>query len=239
MRVKRALTFVAVALAALTGWSCGGENRADPSEIQEDSGKEVMYLFVQNAHSGSFVPVAGEENLYTLTLENVAPQTIFFSDRPERIVGQVENQPFLDGMCFTEENPPNAAIVVLDADENEDVAVVELFDPVYNAEAKTLRYRALVLQEPDHSYAEYNERHDGTMPESFGSAALFIDGCPARGVLCMKEDAVDILCGTAACCTCWDWGCGFQSDCCSQGRCNDHCIDVYGEECGIAVPITP
>ena len=45
----------------------------------------VRYMFVQSAHAGSFVSVAGEDNLYTFTLSDIAPQTIYFSDRPERI----------------------------------------------------------------------------------------------------------------------------------------------------------
>ena len=46
----------------------------------------------------------------------VAPQTIAFSDRPERIVVQAPMQQFLDGLGFSVENPPNAAIEILEAD---------------------------------------------------------------------------------------------------------------------------
>jgi hypothetical protein len=103
-------------------------NETQPEEAEE---KPVRYMFVQSAHFGSFVPVEGEENLYTLTLEGVSPQTIAFSDRPERVVEQVAMQQFLDGLCFSPENPPNAAIEILEGDEEEDVMVMELFDPVY------------------------------------------------------------------------------------------------------------
>jgi hypothetical protein len=72
----------------------------------------VRYMFVQSAHSGSFVPVEGEKNVYTLALEGVSPLTIAFSDRPERVVGQAPLQKFLEGLGFSPENPPNAAIEI-------------------------------------------------------------------------------------------------------------------------------
>jgi hypothetical protein len=74
--------------------------------------KPVRYMFVQSAHSGSFVPVEGEKNFYTLALEGVSPQTIAFLDRPERVVGQEPMQKSLDGLGFSPENPPNAAIEI-------------------------------------------------------------------------------------------------------------------------------
>ena len=44
--------------------------------------------------------------------EGVSPQTIAFSDRPERVVGQEPMQKSLDGLGFSPENPPNAAIEI-------------------------------------------------------------------------------------------------------------------------------
>ncbi len=44
-------------------------------------------LFVQSFQSGSIAPVDGAEGRYTVTLEQGLGQTIYFSDRPERIVG--------------------------------------------------------------------------------------------------------------------------------------------------------
>ena len=62
--------------------------------------KPVRYMFVQSAHSGSFVPVDGETNFYTLAPEGVSPKTIAFSDRPERVVEQEPMQKFLDGLVL-------------------------------------------------------------------------------------------------------------------------------------------
>jgi hypothetical protein len=64
--------------------------------------------------------------------------------------------------------------------------VVELFDPVYDAANQTLKYNVTILEQPDLSYAVFNERADTTMPETFGPAALFIDDCADSYVNCAK-----------------------------------------------------
>lgn len=173
--------------------------------VVDEAANSTRFMFVQNAQSGSLVPIDGEENLYNLTLTGVAPQTIAFSDRPERIVVQTQMQKFLDGFCFSSENPPNVAIEILDADEKEDVAVVELFDPAYDRVNKTLRYNVSFLKEPHHSYAIFNERHDSALPETFGAVSLFIDDCPG-GCVCCFAKGEDVLC--ARICGvpfCWSW----------------------------------
>jgi hypothetical protein len=68
---------------------------------QAEAEDTVTYMFVQNAQSGSFAPVTGKENRYTLVLNGVAPQTIAFTGQPDKIVGQVPMLTFLDGMGFT------------------------------------------------------------------------------------------------------------------------------------------
>jgi hypothetical protein len=192
-------------------------NETQPEEAEE---KPVRYMFVQSAHSGSFVPVEGEMN-YTLTLEGVAPQTIAFSDRPERVVGQVPMQKFLDGLGFSAENPPNAAIEILEGNESQDVIVLELFDPVYDAANQTLQYNVSILEEPNHSYAIFNERHDTSLPESFGPAALFIDDCPDCCYNCCDSNGDYCGCFVVGCC--WHWPCS---------PCSSHsCKDKFGDKC--------
>ena len=210
----------------LTAAQSGNETQQEDAEAEE---KPVRYMFVQSAHSGSFVPVEGEMN-YTLTLEGVSPQTIAFSDRPERVVGQVPMQKFLDGLGFSPENPPNAAITILEGNESEDVLVVELFEPVYDAANRTLQYNISILEEPNHSYAIFNERHDESLPEHFGPAALFIDDCPDATWCCCKSDE-RTLCGSFSIGTCWHWSCCCCNPCHSHSSYRDKCIDRWGESC--------
>ena len=198
---------------------------------QEEAEEKVRYIFVQSAHSGSFVPVEGEMN-YTLALEGVSAQTIAFSDRPERVVAQVSMQKFLDGFCFSSENPPNAAIEILEGNESEDVLVVELFDPVYDAANHTLQYNVSILEEPNHSYAIFNERHDESLPEHFGPAALFVDDCSDGTCQCAKSDSpLADWCGDLSIGCCWDLEALTCYACRSQDHYNAKCKEKFGEDC--------
>ena len=107
---------------------------ADPHPSADDARTHPEFLFVQSFDGGTWTPKAGADGVYTLTLTGAAAQTIYFSDRPERDTGLAPNQPFLDGLGFTPENPPNAAIVVQTESGEQDVLVVEFFTPVYDAE---------------------------------------------------------------------------------------------------------
>ena len=211
-----AIAFLAMALITVSFGALAEEAEepevGDVGELEAEN--NVTFMFVQTAASGTLVPVDGVENLYTLTLVGVAPQTIAFSDRPERIIVQAPMQEFLDGFCWLPENPPNAAIEILEADEEEDVAVVALFDPVYDNESQTLQYNVSILEEPNHSYAIFNERHDGSLPETFGAVALFIDDCPC--VWKPLEGSCDSNCYSFS----WEW---LKFNCEPDGYCCDKC----------------
>jgi hypothetical protein len=211
---------------------CGG-NDNDDNPATPPTSKEVdktsSFLFVQNAQSGSFVS-DGNGN-YTLTLESVTPQTTYFSDRPVRDAGQIAMAQFLASGCFNSNNPPNAAIDLLGADQGKDVVIVELRDPAYDPESATLRYSAHIVPDANHTIASFNTRRDATIPETFGAVALFIDGCPTSTFDCGDKEGH--MAGSVKCCTCWsgsDFKCTFKSDCCSFDRCQRHCTDKYGEK---------
>lgn len=215
---KKAIATISLLVMAILTASCGvlAEETEKPEveDVEElEAEKNVTFMFVQTAQSETLVPVEGQENLYTLTLMEVAPQTIAFSDRPERIVVQAPMQQFLDGLGFSAENPPNAAIEILEADEDEDVAVVVLFDPIYDSASQTLQYNISILEEPDHSYAVFNERHDKALPETFGPTALFIDDCPCLWNIAMEG------CDSNCYSTSWSWWqllCNYDGGCCKK-----------------------
>lgn len=134
----------------------------------------TFFMFVQVATGGTMTPKAGEEGVYTLTLTHEAAETVYFSDRPERIVGTVPTEQFVVALGFTPSNPPNAALVA-----GEEVVVLELLNPAIDEAAGTLTYDVQVLE----AYAEEGLAHlavqsTGTLPETFGAASLFIDDCP-------------------------------------------------------------
>ena len=169
----------------------------------EDAGSS--FLFVQTASAGTFrtnpdagkaaapgdgTPTAGVGADYLLTLENHTGETVYFSDRPERVFGQAPTQKFLDGLGFAQDNPPNAAIVA-QTDGGEDVLVVELFDPAFDEKAGTLTYGANVLKGKQAvsglAYAEAKQQ-DGTIAAEFNNASLFIDSCADKHLYCYSNE---------------------------------------------------
>ena len=116
--------------------------------------EKVELLFVQNSTAGSY-------DGKTLTLKGVGP-TIYFSDRPQRIAGQVRTAEFIGhwdkGSDNFVENPPNATLSIFSEKDIISV-VVELTGP--DLKANTLSYRVKVLR--------------GQLPASFKESSLFID----------------------------------------------------------------
>ena len=100
----------------------------------------------------------------TLTLKDVTPSTLYFSDRPKRIVGHMTTVDFVDlwaeGDNNFEEDPPNAVLSFLEsADQAPQDAVVVLQQP--HLENGELSYSIQTLE--------------GTVPTETGPVTLFID----------------------------------------------------------------
>ena len=117
----------------------------------------VEEMFVQVA-SGS------KSSDGVLTLSGVSPATLYFSDRPERVVGHMTNEHFVEGWTSGDDNfaadPPNAVLSFIDVGDNrpEDCVVV-LSDPKIGADS--IRYS--------------NQPLEGSVPQSSGACTLFID----------------------------------------------------------------
>jgi hypothetical protein len=128
-------------------------NSSDMQPIVE--AKEIEALFVQTASSMSY-------DNGKLTLHSLAPTTLFFSDRPDRVTGHVTSQDFVEswgkGQDSFASDPPNAAFSIFHPDGVSDV-VVELKDP--KLDGGDLTYTVEIL--------------DGEMPASGGPNSLFID----------------------------------------------------------------
>jgi hypothetical protein len=201
-------------------------------------------LFVQAFQAGTWAPKPGEDGTFLLTLSGHTAQTIYFSNRPERLVGTVPTVRLLDSLGFTPTNPPNAAVVTQAADGSEEVLVVELFNPVYTESfavggAVTVTYEAQVLagyqEEGLRSLAE--RQGDAQLPDTFGPTSLFIDGpnC-ADETSCLKPIGgtdVEVYATIGAIPggpyeKCWYWDC-FCCSLCSieQWRLNQSCNDTY------------
>jgi hypothetical protein len=121
------------------------------------SAKHADFLFVQTANSMTYDKTTGK-----LTLQKVSPITVFFSDRPERIAGNMKTAAFVpfwsQGKQSFLSDPPNADISIVDGDSLRQVVVV-LQTPVLRGNA--LNYTAKVIQ--------------GRMPAKGADVSVFID----------------------------------------------------------------
>ena len=101
----------------------------------------------------------------TLTLRGITPSTLYFSDRPKRVVGHMLTADFVDlwaiGDNSFETDPPNAVLAFLEPDADApDDAVVVLKEPNLDGTGD-LAYSIEVLE--------------GTVPTHAGPVTLFID----------------------------------------------------------------
>jgi len=208
-------------------------------------GEKVPYLFVQSFHGGSIAPKPGEDGTYTLTLEAGLGQTIYFSDRPERVVGTSPTLEFLAGLGFSEDNPPNAALVVDDGAGTTNIAVLELLNPTYHEATHTATYEVKTLEAWENSLDlgfSAAPADLSSLPASFGPAHLFVDDCPNGTVYCQTA-ARGIIAGFDNQGFCWNYSLCIpcepyghtQPDRCSvinywTQKCNEH-FDICNDVC--------
>ena len=98
--------------------------------------KSADFLFVQTAKG-----MAYDTDLNRLTLRGVSPVTLFFSDRPERVAGNMKTARFVpfwsDGKDSFLSDPPNADLSILE-DGKLRQTVVGAADPKLDGEDSAL-----------------------------------------------------------------------------------------------------
>jgi hypothetical protein len=119
--------------------------------------EEIDALFVQSA-------MGFESNEDRVMLRGVAPSTVYFSDRPQRVVGHIGNADFVsiwgEGDDSFASDPPNAVLAFVDeGSATPSDAVITITDPQLDGD--NLSYAMTVL--------------DGELPVSASGCTLFID----------------------------------------------------------------
>jgi hypothetical protein len=149
---RRLIALLGIALACLV--------LAGPGPVQAAKQKPML-MFVQLAESVSIDTTAR-----TIRLVNVAPQTVYFADRPVRLAGHITLENYMKewtskaGKDNFAKDPPNAAISVYEPGQPDStLAVVEIRDP--KIDGKDLVYSYKLIK--------------GTLPKSAGQTSLFID----------------------------------------------------------------
>jgi hypothetical protein len=145
---RRAL--LASGALAATGAMTGLANAQSGDKIAD-------FLFVQS--STGFKYDSGQNRI---TLIGVNPSTLFFTDRPDRVAGQMKTSRFVpfwsEGTNSFKSDPPNADISIVDGGKLRQVIVV-LEDPILSG--KNLSYKVKVLQ--------------GELPKRGSDVSVFID----------------------------------------------------------------
>ena len=118
---------------------------------------QIEALFVQSAHGLT-------TSKGSVTFHGLAHSTIFFSDRPQRVVGHLTSKKFVEqwgeGEDSFAEDPPNAVVSFLeDGDTVPEEVTMTISDP--QLEGDTLTYTVDIL--------------DGMLPTRAGPCSLFID----------------------------------------------------------------
>jgi hypothetical protein len=155
-RVRRLLLLAAVASSLA---ACGTTSTASSGVPQ--------LMFVHSAEDLKVDPAAG-----TFRLVKVSQQTLYFSDRPQRIAGHLTMADYLKewtpaaGKDNFSANPPNAALSVYEPGRADNtLIVVKISNPVVDGGDLIYSYKTI----------------KGTMPVSGGATALFIDWIGAGG----------------------------------------------------------
>jgi hypothetical protein len=127
------------------------------SEHTESQVDQIEALFVQSAHRLT-------TNNGSVTFHGLAHSTLFFADRPQRVVGHLSSRKFVDqwgeGEDSFADDSPNAVVSFLeDGDTVPEEVTMTISYPQLDGDSLT--YKVDVL--------------DGTLPASAGPCSLFID----------------------------------------------------------------
>lgn len=162
----------------------GSALTATAAPTQAKAKEPVSLLFIQVAKQGALTPIEGKPGYYLLKLKGVDEYIQYFSDRPQRITGLYPTAKFIQrwdedkqANGFKKE-PPNAAVsaVELHLLKNKLVhTVVQLSEPKYNAQKRSLTYTVHLLP----------NAHNQVPMKHLEHVALFIDSycvsCVSQG----------------------------------------------------------
>lgn len=170
---KRA--WIVVALVALligaAGYAIGARTQGSSAATNEQTSN---WLFSQTADAGSIAP--NGDGTWTLTLTDVDPVVLGFTDRPLRDAQAGTVERLVEGWSamFADSNP-NGVVVAHNAQGETNSAVVELLDPKLNGSTMTYTVRVLT-----------NEGGPATPGTSydFEQVSVFIDDVSVTSWVC-------------------------------------------------------
>jgi hypothetical protein len=123
--------------------------------------QKVQLMFVQTAEDIKVDPTTN-----TIRLVNVNKQTLYFSDRPNRIAGNLTMAAYMDewtaraGKDNFANDPPNATLSIYEPGRQDNtIVVIEIRNPVIDGKDLIYDYKLI----------------EGTLPKNGGMTSLFVD----------------------------------------------------------------
>ncbi|MFB5601115.1 MAG: hypothetical protein ACE5SW_12920 [Nitrososphaeraceae archaeon] len=184
MKNNLTLTILFLTLSILVGVST--LNSIYSQENATDSKEPIKFFAIQHAQSGSIseinntftLSLTNESNKTSLTsdtskifsfeLNDVSDKTILFAERPDRIVTSISTSDFIGNWSSGDNSfavdAHNAVLVLDELKGQQETTIIELFDPVYDIDQKTVKYEVI----PDN-------RTPIDLPNEFGQSTLVID----------------------------------------------------------------
>ncbi len=169
-------TLVAVVLVAAGGtWlvldRTADDPAGDPVAAVDDS---PSWLFSHTADGGTLT--ANGDGTYALTLTDIDPNVMAFTDRPDRQTAILSAQDLVQAWpSMFADSAPNAVLVEHDPSGDTDSLVVVLTDPVLDG--STMTYTAEILEDEAHpsSIEGIVGAPHAEPPAEFAGVSLFID----------------------------------------------------------------
>ncbi len=154
-----------VLVASLAG--CG----EDGGQTAAGTSSDPEFLTVMHAGGGS---LSREGDGFVLTLDDLAPQVVAFTDRPERVSGAVSTSSYIEAWGKEYKgDPPNAALVVPNGRADADTIVFTLDQP--ELDGRSVRFQAEQVTAPPEPLGEFHSLADPSPSRRFDASSLFID----------------------------------------------------------------
>jgi hypothetical protein len=162
-------SLIRISLMAVIALSIAACTKTPTAPSSATSQSAPQFMFVQSAEDIKVDPTTS-----TFRLVKVNEQTVYFTDRPQRIAGHIKMPAYLTewtgaaGSDNFSVDPPNATLSVYEPDQPDNtVTVVKISHPVVDGNDLVYNYKLI----------------EGTMPNAGGATALFIDWIgPGGGV---------------------------------------------------------
>ena len=177
-----AKTFIGLLLAAVAlvaaGLVLGGCARLGKAESSPNRAAEPSFMLVFHAQRGSLAPDANKPGAYNLTLRGTDRTAVFFSDRPQRLVGNIPVSLLTrkwSAMGFAADAPV-AAAVVNSGTPDQQTLVVALDEPVWDDGTLTLSFSAVEADGLELAPLAFSGQQSGRqLPAAFTSIDLYLD----------------------------------------------------------------